>query len=332
MEKARLTLYMIFALLLASAPSTSEAQDRGVSIPDVFTPNPADAFVAQEITSALRIAGGMTPDWRPSTADLPLAELMRACGATLETDPDFGCMARMVVTRDPSMDGGLVLFASMERVGEANGFNLTLILYDMRTGEIARHLNVPVQRIMAPTARNRMAADWIRELMAPPVVAVSDPPDPVVEPDPDPDPHPVSDPVRTPEPGSPTPWMQILGWSAIIASAIPFSLSIYSWARLGDIQGDAALVAYRESYDGSLDNVCGRASTEPHRDERVASLCNEADLLESLQWAFLGSIALAGAGIVALALDGSSGSQERSVMLRPTVGRDRARLDLTVTF
>lgn len=159
---------MLALCILMTTVSTATAQDRGVSIPDVYTPDAADAFAAREVTTALRLAGEIVSEWRLSTVDVPLVELMRACGASSDTSASEACMAEMVLTRDPSMAGGLILFAFMERVGEANGYAVILVLYDMREGRITNRIEAPVARIMAPAARNRDAAEWIRRLLDPP--------------------------------------------------------------------------------------------------------------------------------------------------------------------
>ncbi|MCR4256346.1 MAG: hypothetical protein NUW08_01430, partial [Candidatus Uhrbacteria bacterium] len=161
----RTTIYALFIMIMVAAPAA--AQDRGVSIPDAHTLYADDAFVAQEVTAALRTAGGMAPNWRLSTVDVPFAELLRAC----ETDvaATLSCMAEQVMTRDPSMRDALILFVLLERNGGGMAvLHLNLRLYDMRTGELAGSLQVDVQRITAPAARNREAADWIRRLLEPP--------------------------------------------------------------------------------------------------------------------------------------------------------------------
>lgn len=326
-------------VLILMAPVAVRAQDRGVSIPDVFTPNPADAFVATEVTAALRIAGGMTPNWRTSTADVPLAELMRACGATLEVDPDLGCMARMVVTRDPSMEGGFVLFAVLNRVGEANGFSIGLILYDMRTSEIAQQVSATVERIMAPAARNRLAAEWIRQLTAPPAVAVADPP-----PDSDPPDSPaVEEPVLDPEPALPTRTVvdttatDILGWTLVALAGASAVTAGITGGMVLNLNEDSRFQAYRNSWDAaSVPNVCAAAAMDASDEGRYAlDVCEQADTLETVThvlWAATGVLALAGAVFIIWHPGAPSHEVPVTARLIPSIGLTQAGLDLTVEF
>lgn len=333
MNIARFITTLVLCLI---THSVVRAQDRGVSIPDVFTPNPADAFVAQEVTDALRIAGGMTSGWRPSTADVPLAELMRACGASLETDPDLACMTRMVVTRDASMEGGLVLFAFMERVGVDNGFRLVLVLYDMRAGEIAERTDADVDRIMAPAARNRMAAEWIRDLTTGDH-ASSDTP------------HAPSDtPSEVPLVSSETPrgasgeervdtsLPDTIGWILIgTAAASAIGAAITGGMLLG-LNGDERYNAYRGTWDATrVSNVCDVAASDPSAEGRYAlGVCNDAQTYEALSialWTAAGTLGITGT-VFLLAHPFATESEGPAVTLVPTFGLNRAGLDVTVEF
>lgn len=337
------TTFALFITVMVAVPAA--AQDRGVSIPDVFTPHPGDAFVTQEVTSALRIAAGMMPEWRLSTVDVPLSELMRACGGSLEVDPDLGCMARMITTRDPSMTGGLVIFAFMERVGEANGFRIAIALYDMSTNALARQIGATVERIMAPAARNRLAAGWIRELIAPPVEGIAQ----VGTPEPE-----ASESGETPsmavdaEPEAPITRVPVdpprvasdftgvdvasgLLLAAGIASAIAASITGGLVLSMND---DARYQAYRGAWHPNrYPDVCVAAASDPSPDGRYAAgVCSDASALEiatHVLWAVAGFASVTGAFVFLLPRALSS---EPSVEVAPVITPTQAGLALRASF
>lgn len=341
------TTIVLFTVMMTAA--SASAQDRGVSIPDVHTLYADDAFVAQELTVALRTAGGMTSGWRLSTVDVPFAELLRAC----ETDvaATLSCMAEQVVTRDPSMRDGLILFALLERNGGGMAvLHLNLRLYDMRTGELAGSLQVDVQRITAPAARNREAAEWIRQLLAPPprvevaearpaesvideaavaspdVVEVSEPP---VAP-------PEEIPVEPPRPATDFTGIDVAAWVMIgtaIASAIAAGIT---GGLVLSLNGDERYNAYRSSWDASLvPDICRVAADDPSSEGRHAhGVCQDAGSLEIAShalWAAFGALGVAGALTFLIPRVGSSDAPTE-VTLVPSVAPTRAGLDLRVTF
>jgi hypothetical protein len=176
---------LISAFFLVGMPCLVSAQElRGVSIPDVRTADAADEFVAQEVTTALRTASALVSTWRPSTVDVPLAEIMRACGASQDVAPELFCMAGMVTRRDPSMAGGFVLFAFMTRHASDPDFDLILGLYDMNLATVVRQVNVVVSRIESPAMRTRLASEWIRTLTAAEEATPTAPPTPPPTPPP----------------------------------------------------------------------------------------------------------------------------------------------------
>lgn len=253
-------------------------------------------------------------------------------------------MARMVVTLDPSMTDGLVVLAFMNRVGEDNGFALTLVLYDMRSSEVAQQIEVPVDRIMAPAARNRLAAEWIRQLTAPPAVAAIGDPLPELEPfDPpsggerDPDPEPVVD----PEPERPrvtdTTVTDTVGWVLVgtaIASAIGAGIT---GGLLLSLNEDTRYHEYRSSWDAMRHgNVCTLAASDPSADGRyVADVCSQGETYEVLThvlWAATGVFALAGAVFIIWHPGAPSREVAPTARLTPVLGTTRAGLDFTLEF
>ncbi len=334
----RTTVFALFITMTVAVPAA--AQDRGVSIPDVYTPDATDAFAAQEVTAALRIAGGMMPEWRLSTVDVPLVELMRACGASSDTSASEECMARMVVTRDPSMAGGFILFAFMERVGEANGYRIILVLYDMREARIMSRIEAPAARIMAPAARNREAAEWIRRLLEPPrplEVAQAVPPEPVAADEiPEPDAPPEEVPVEPPRP-APTDFtgVDIAAWVLIgtgIASAIAAGITGGLVLALND---DARYNAYRTSWDARVvPDACRAAEGDPSPEGRYAlGVCRDAGALElatHVLWAAVG--VLGASGLASFLIPRLVASDGTEASVAPAVSPTRATIELRVTF
>lgn len=341
------TMIVLFISMFATATAT--AQDRGVSIPDVYTPDATDAFAAQEVTSALRIAGGMMPEWRLSTVDVPLVELMRACGASSDASASEECMAGMVTTRDPSMAGGFILFAFMERVGEANGYRIILVLYDMREGRILNRIEAPAARIMAPAARNRLAAEWIRQLLAPPPaveVAETRPVEPAVEevPDASSDAAEVSEPetpieevpIEPPRSVADFTGIDVAAWTMIglaVASAVAAGIT---GGLVLSMNGDARYNAYRETWDASVvPDVCRAAEGDSSDDGRyVLGVCRDAGALEiatHVLWAGVGILGVAGALTFLIPRVGASGPSVEATLI-PSIAPTRAGLDLRITF
>lgn len=332
----RTTAFVLFISMFAAA--TAAAQDRGVSVPDVYTPDATDAFAAQEVTAALRIAGGMMPEWRLSTVDVPLVELMRACGASSDTSASEECMARMVVTRDPSMAGGFILFAFMERVGEANGYRIILVLYDMREARIMSRIEAPAARIMAPAARNREAAEWIRRLLEPPrplEVAEADEPS-IVATDPEPVAPTEEVPIEPPRSVTDFTGIDVASWTMIglaVASAVAAGIT---GGLVLSMNGDARYNAYRETWDASIvPDVCRAAEGDPSDDGRyVLGVCRDAGALEiatHVLWAGVGVLGVAGALTFLIPRVGASDPQVEATLI-PSIAPTRAGLDLRVTF
>lgn len=299
---------MIVSFVLAA--STAHAQDRGVSIPDAFTPNAADTFVAEEITAALRAAGSEHVAWRVSEANVPLAELMRACGGSLASNPDFSCMSRMVVTRDPTMENGLILYAILQRRGRGGAhLDLTLAIFDMRTNVELSRVSADVERITAPVVRHQLAVAWITELTASLVATVVVPP-PVAEPEPDPpavvapvvEPEPEPEPVPVVTVAVPldTTLPDVLGWTFLGTAAASAIGAAITGGMVLTLSEDARFNAYRNSWDATrISNACEAAAGDPTDEGRYAlGVCSDGDTYEMLTrvlWVAAGAFAIAGA-------------------------------------
>lgn len=141
-----------------------------------------------------------------------------------------------------------------------------------------------------------------------------------------------------------------LGWGTIGLGAVFLGLSTYSFLRVYAIDNDADMEMYR-NLPGLEEDVCTAANSgftgnppDPNVDvDRVASLCDEADTLEVLQYVFLAAgIVSVGLGITLLVLDDDDESPtdefdeeyalKPRLELLPQVGRNYAMLNATLRF
>lgn len=136
------------------------------------------------------------------------------------------------------------------------------------------------------------------------------------------------------------------GWGLIGLGAVAFAGSIYSWARLDAISQDLDWRAYRSGWTPPAPpDVCvaarsrapngeGTLEVQQARADRAADFCDEADLLEVLQYVFLGTaLAAAAGGVLLLVLDGQDdGGESAQVAILPSVSSDGARLRLVGRF
>lgn len=142
-----------------------------------------------------------------------------------------------------------------------------------------------------------------------------------------------------------------LGWGAIGLGAVFLGLSTYSFLRVYAIDNDADIEMYR-NLPGLEDDVCTAANNgftgnppDPNVDvDRVASLCDEADMLEVLQYVFLAAgVVSVGVGITILVLDDDDDKpkdefEEEYAALKPRLellpkfGRNYAMLNATLRF
>jgi len=137
---------------------------RPVGIPSVWAHDANDDALAIELTSALRLAVGNISGWTISNLDSPLAELMRACDGEVESASE-SCIVRMASARDPMVAHGLVILAALMREGgSATNITLHLTLEDAVTGQSPGSIRVPVERIVSPVERNRLATEWLGRL------------------------------------------------------------------------------------------------------------------------------------------------------------------------
>lgn len=351
MTTARFMLASACALGLIAFPATLQAQDRIVSVPDIYAESEADALVAHEVTSAIRLAANMAPGWRVSSISVPLVELMRACNAITEV-PAPSCLEEMSVRRDPDVASGLLLMGILPR-SQLPGptLNLRLALYDNVTDEVVASLELTVDRITSPAARNRDAADWIRRLMEPPVVMVSETPSiapsvdapPAAETDPETASTENPDPVVEPAPPAgrtvlDTTATDVVGW-VLVGTALASAVSAgITGGLLLNLNEDTRFRGYRASWDESrVADVCDMAANDPSADGLYAqSVCDQAATLEILthvMWAASGTLAFA--GMIFIIWHPGAPSREvapTTVRLAPILGPTRAGLDLTIEF
>lgn len=144
----------------------------------------------------------------------------------------------------------------------------------------------------------------------------------------------------------------ILGASLLGGSAILLGAAIYSWVEIENINGDPRFIDYKErvgQLNPSSGDVCNDAEagfpyvaeTEPEYDDfpEVQSMCNRAELLEVLQYVFVGgALAAAGAGTYFLVkgLQEDEGEESATTTPRftvtPPIGGRQARVSATLRF
>jgi hypothetical protein len=146
------------------------------------------------------------------------------------------------------------------------------------------------------------------------------------------------------QPGKSRNWRRIMGWSAVGAAVGMAGATIYSWVRIGKINDDPNMRAYRAEFPppgqpGGASDVCKEAkngalaaSGKGALEADVRSLCQQSSALEVLQYVFLGSaLALGGVGTYLLLTD-STPKGKTTVSLAPRVGYGVAGLRATVQF
>lgn len=145
--------------------------------------------------------------------------------------------------------------------------------------------------------------------------------------------------MEGPEDQKPSSLRRIIGWSSLGIALGLTGATIYSWVRIGNINDDPQLQAYRAQFPPNVSDVCLEAEAGTlTRDKRsqaglensARSLCNEADTLEVLQYVFLGSaIAFAGIGTYLLVTDSK---RQQTVSLRPSFRHGQAMIRASVQF
>lgn len=144
----------------------------------------------------------------------------------------------------------------------------------------------------------------------------------------------------------------ILGASLLGGSAVLLGAAIYSWVEIESINDDPRFIDYKERVgrlNPSSGDVCNDADagfpyvaeTEPEYDDfpEVQSMCNRAELLEVLQYVFVGgAIAAAGTGTYFLVkgLQEDDGEESAATTPRftvtPPIGGRQARVSATLHF
>lgn len=148
-------------------------------------------------------------------------------------------------------------------------------------------------------------------------------------------------------------WRKIAGYTAVAVAGVFTVATIYSWVRLGNINDDRDMTAYREQFPGpgsanGTNDVCRQADARTLEMTQMMSpdyaslvqlegsardLCSEADSLEVLQYVFLGAaLAAGGAGTYLLLTAREPDRSRGQITLRPRIGFGRAQLDASVRF
>jgi hypothetical protein len=150
-----------------------------------------------------------------------------------------------------------------------------------------------------------------------------------------------------PPAAKPSSLRRVFGWTSVGLGAGLLGAAVYSWVRLGKIDDNPDLSAYRAEWPGPSDvggtsDVCREAQggklalRDPSKaalEGSARALCNEADTLEVLQYVFLGSaIAFTGVGTYLLIADAKARSERGRVSLRPSFGAGRASLRASFRF
>jgi hypothetical protein len=153
-----------------------------------------------------------------------------------------------------------------------------------------------------------------------------------------------------PDPGRGRRIKRILGFASIGIALGFAAATIYSWARIQNIEDSGALKAYAMAFPkrgpGATNDVCPKAidrvltkaalgtpnATQIANLERpAAKLCNEGDQLETLQWVFAGGT-LVFAGVGTWLLWSGYRDQPATLSLQPSFGRESAALRATLRF
>jgi hypothetical protein len=138
-----------------------------------------------------------------------------------------------------------------------------------------------------------------------------------------------------------------LGFTLLGVGGVAGGLLAYSWIQISDAADDPSYVEYREAIGTmnprGVDDVCKEADAGrlygTSSDVVVAArdACSKGQTFETLQFVFLGvALAAVGAGVYFLVDDEGPETSARAgtpaFVLRPTLAKERAALDLRVSF
>ncbi len=146
-----------------------------------------------------------------------------------------------------------------------------------------------------------------------------------------------------------------LGWTLVGTSGVLLGGAIVSWVWLDSIDNDPTFQEYREIVGNrkpDAEDVCDEVNRyiyapsetsgtpeERAKQEDVQVMCYRADVLEVLQYVFIGTAVItAGFGTYILIAGSDSSSDEAKrdqaspIVLRPTVGRRSAYISATLSF
>jgi len=144
--------------------------------------------------------------------------------------------------------------------------------------------------------------------------------------------------------GSSLPWAAI---GTLAGAGVFAALTVYSWAKINSLGNDTRYNNFRANVPAQLEvdgrhlNACQAAAsgstfgdTEQNR-AHAASVCNQADTFQILQYVFLGvTVAAAGVGTWLLLRDDGSESDAEALALHfgSSFGRSRGNFDVTLRF
>jgi hypothetical protein len=310
------------ARLIAPMPTTAEAITAESSTVTVLGLSAVDGDeeFASLLTNGLRATASHSTHWTYRPHDVSLGQAMLGFGCGEETAPSADCLGR-IASANGGYDADQVVFGTMHRIGEGAQLRmvLELSLFDARVRRVTRgfSLEMTVEQILTMAERDRVVADCISRL-----TSMDSGGDPLIA-------------RRHLAPSANSGFdAELIGWPLLGLAAASLGVVIASALQVNDIQSNPDFVAYRSSFGTGTGNVCSQSGSTA-LDMRGHSLCSDADLWETLEIAFgvIGGAALAG-GLTALLVDfmGGHPSDEHSLSLRPTIGPNLARLDLSLAF
>lgn len=277
----------------------------------------AEPVLATHMTTLIkRLAGDKVPSMLRVVGDAPDAEVLLDGKPAGKLDP-----------------GGELLIA------EVSPGSHELVV---KTPDAQERLTIEVAEATTATANVRLhepAPVVVAPVPVPPPVAKA-PEEPALEQEPQ------TTVVEAPEVESPEDKKRrrrIIGWSSVGLSGAFAVATVVSWVRLDRINDDPSLQSYRRLYppageEGGTSDVCREAGRgTKQNDPRYAALertaydlCQRADVLEILQYVFLGSAILSGGVGTYLLLTEPRGTRQVSVL--PRFGQSRASLDASFRF
>ena len=149
----------------------------------------------------------------------------------------------------------------------------------------------------------------------------------------------------------PAPSLEWLGWTLVGVSGAFLTSTIVSWVWIDSIENDSKFTDYSRrvgEYNPTVEDVCAEAdqgflyaspnTTEADDFEDVRSMCNRADVLEVLQWVFLGSaVAAGGVGAYVLITEREkerevAGSAPPTFVLQPRISLRASTVTATLRF